>query len=167
MCFLILGLHWHKLVQYQSKICAFPFPIRILRSATHSIPRPNCSISPLTYTLRTSQILNPSYLLHPPTTNITPTPLKYRKKSQTLQSWVNHFLETYAPPNRLYHPPAVASIRQLDAVFSSLPSSDFLVLSLFVSSGFWLGRRRSVGRGVSGAMRTNGVSDAGSPWWRR
>ena len=55
------------------------------------------------------------------------------------------------------HPPTVASIRQPDAVFGSSHSSDPLVLSSFVSSGFWLGRVER-GRGVE--------REAGEGWRR-
>ena len=110
---LITPVRLHPRVRFQFT----GIPTRILRSVTRSIPRLNYSLPhSLSYTLtrRTSQILNPSHFLLPPTANTAPAPLRltqYRKKSQIPLSWVNLFPGGYAPLNRLWHPPSVASIR--------------------------------------------------------
>ena len=159
MCFFILGLHWHKLVQCQSKICVFPFPIRILRSATRSISRLNYSIPPLAGLCTEDE---PDL---EPLISAAPSDCKYHPHTSTAHLALEEIskcplaVQTSSQEATLlqigYITPAVASIRQPDAVFSSSPS-DF-----FVSSGFWLGRGWSGpgGRGgVGSAMRTDGVS---------
>ena len=69
---------------------------------------PFVSTTPCHYSLpvsyRTAQILNPSYLLLPPTGNTAPAPLQltqYRKKSQIPLSWIYLFPGGDAPPTRL------------------------------------------------------------------
>ena len=69
----------------------------------------------------------------------------------------------------LYHPPAIASIRQPYAVFSSSPSSDFLVLSLCLRVFSWTGGGAGGGwwRNAHGRCLSSGVSllvDVLLPW---
>ena len=62
----------------------------------------------------TTQIMNRSYLLLPPTGNTAPALLQltqHRRKSQIPLSWVHLFPGGYAPQNRLQHPPFIARIR--------------------------------------------------------